>query len=312
MHEPHELALLVPPMSKEDYARLRDDIAANGLREPITLYEDRVLDGIHRERICAANGTEPRYETFTGTREEAARVVFSKNIARRHLNQGQLAVVVAKLLPLYESRIPKGRPEKGGARATFISGHARDAAAKDTGASPRSIQTAKRLLQERPDLAKKVEQGKMSLRAADNVVRKPKAEPKPSRRRQPNLTSGTTNTTRQRELRDQKRQGDYSKLLALQLEVSKLTVVLEDYKPMDFGLDEATLALVDSFHDDLIALTDWVDRALLATQAWLNEAPVIRKIRALRNTTGRTEEEAKTAIRLADRLERKLGHQLVS
>jgi hypothetical protein len=152
----------------------------------------------------------------------------------------------------------------------------------------------------------------MTLRAADNAIRKPKAEPKPSRRRQPNLTSGKTNTTRRRELADQKKQGNYSELLRMQIEMTRLTVVLEDYKPADFGLDEATLALVEGFLDDLIALTDWVDRAFSATQAWLSEAPVIDRIKKLRDTTGRTPEEAETALRLADRLERKLTRQLRS
>ena len=56
----HELARLLPPMTDEDYQRLRQDIKENGLREPITLYEGKVLDGMHRQRACKETKTKPR------------------------------------------------------------------------------------------------------------------------------------------------------------------------------------------------------------------------------------------------------------
>ena len=46
--EVHELSKIFPPMSDEDFAELKQDIAKNGLLNPIVLHEGQVLDGAHR------------------------------------------------------------------------------------------------------------------------------------------------------------------------------------------------------------------------------------------------------------------------
>ena len=51
MNEPlkqHPLSAAFPPMTDSAFADFRADIAANGLRDPITLYNGEVLDGWHR------------------------------------------------------------------------------------------------------------------------------------------------------------------------------------------------------------------------------------------------------------------------
>jgi hypothetical protein len=88
--------------------------------------------------------------------------------------------------------------------------------------------------------------------------------------------------------------------------------MLEHAKIEDYNLDEATLALVADVHDDLVTLGEWHDRTLSAVQAWLIDADVRDKISRLRNTQGRTSAETETALRLADRLERKLEARLVA
>lgn len=83
--DPHPLALAYPAMTADEYAAFKADIAANGLRNPIWLFEGRVLDGRNRYRACDEIGLSPRFETFTGTADEAAAFVESQNLHRRHL-----------------------------------------------------------------------------------------------------------------------------------------------------------------------------------------------------------------------------------
>ncbi len=87
-YEQHHLGRFLPPMPREDFERLRADIAANGLLEPIDLYEGKILDGWSRYRACEAARVEPRFREFTG--DNPVGYVLAKNVQRRHLNPVQI------------------------------------------------------------------------------------------------------------------------------------------------------------------------------------------------------------------------------
>jgi ParB family chromosome partitioning protein len=85
-YEPHEFAERSPPMPADQFAELKADIAENGLLYAVVIYEGRILDGRHRYRACMELGIEPRFEEFTGKREEADALERSANEHRRHLS----------------------------------------------------------------------------------------------------------------------------------------------------------------------------------------------------------------------------------
>src|SRR4030095_15316268 len=63
---PHELALVFPPMTESEFAALKEDIREHGQHEPITLYEGKMLDGLHRYRACQELGRGARVLRFEG------------------------------------------------------------------------------------------------------------------------------------------------------------------------------------------------------------------------------------------------------
>jgi hypothetical protein len=94
----HPLANMFPLMEGKEFDALVADIKANGLREKITLYQGKVLDGRNRYRASVKAGVESQFEQFEGDEAAATAFVISKNICRRHLSAGRKRELIAKLL----------------------------------------------------------------------------------------------------------------------------------------------------------------------------------------------------------------------
>jgi len=91
----HPVAALFPMLPDDELQELADDIAANGLREPIVLDgAGTLIDGRNRLAGCALAGVSPDFATLNG--EDAIRYILSLNLARRHLTKGQRALLVAR------------------------------------------------------------------------------------------------------------------------------------------------------------------------------------------------------------------------
>lgn len=88
----HPYADAWPMLSEDDLAELAADIKANGLREPVVLYGDKILDGRNRYAACRAAGIEPvPAKPFDGDDDDALAFVQSVNNGRRHQTKGSLA-----------------------------------------------------------------------------------------------------------------------------------------------------------------------------------------------------------------------------
>ena len=96
----HPACTIFPPLPDDELRELADDIATNGLRNPIVLSEGKVLDGRNRYLACEIAGVKPRFIEFQG--DDPIGWVVSQNLVRRHLTASQKAVVALDLLPLLE------------------------------------------------------------------------------------------------------------------------------------------------------------------------------------------------------------------
>src|SRR4051812_12976745 len=101
--EAHEVAAIFPLMAGEQYEAFKADVAANGLREPIWLFDGKVVDGRNRLRACLDTGTEPRFREWGGDEDGLLEFVLSSNLHRRHLDASQRAMIGVRIKE-YESK----------------------------------------------------------------------------------------------------------------------------------------------------------------------------------------------------------------
>lgn len=162
----HPLCVFFPRIVGNEFDSLVADIKANGLREPITLYEGQVLDGGNRYAACLEAGVEPHFVGFTGG--DIAAFVLSANMHRRHLSQGQNAAIIAQVTNWAEAN------QRGGRRATdsipTIPLATVAERAKASGTSPRTQRTADKIAKAAPDVIAEVAQGTMTLAAASAKI----------------------------------------------------------------------------------------------------------------------------------------------
>ena len=88
-------------MKGPEFGSLVEDIDEHGLREPILVYQGLVLDGRNRLRACEIAGVEPRFVEWDGVGSPLA-LVLSRNLHRRHLNEGQRAIIAARAKGMFE------------------------------------------------------------------------------------------------------------------------------------------------------------------------------------------------------------------
>lgn len=95
----HQFCDLVPgSMSEDEHLALVEDVKANGVRQPVMLYQGKILDGRARYRAATAAQVDCPTEDLQGfTDEDARQYVLSVNLQRRTLSGIQKAFAVAEL-----------------------------------------------------------------------------------------------------------------------------------------------------------------------------------------------------------------------
>jgi ParB-like chromosome segregation protein Spo0J len=134
----HRYCTLFPQADDRTISDMADDIAKNGLTEPIITYEGMILDGRNRYIACKQVGVTPTYKEYLG--DEPLQYVISKNMHRRHLNESQRAILA--------DQIYKMSQDGTGKKLTLAQ------AAEQTNVSQRTVQVAGKVNESASDRAK--------------------------------------------------------------------------------------------------------------------------------------------------------------
>lgn len=139
----HPMANVMPMLQEHEFKLLVKDIQTNGQKEPIVIYEEKVLDGRNRLKACQKLGLDIQAVKLD-EEIDPVQYVKSMNVHRRHLRPAQLATLAVNDMET---------------RARPVRGKLRNIVAREYGISPRLIQSAKQLKGKRPDLFEMVLNG---------------------------------------------------------------------------------------------------------------------------------------------------------
>jgi protein gp37/ParB-like chromosome segregation protein Spo0J len=205
-YDVHPFADAFPLIEGPEFDELASDIKRQGLRSPIVLSHDgkTLIDGRNRWRACDSAGADPVFERLPERYTESMILdyIVSVNMARRHLNPGQRAMVALAYEAAVAETAKNAQREAGRRTAQKMNAEVTGAtltpdlepalgknqrssaavAAKVTGASRSAVAQAKAVQRDAPDLAEKVRAGSLALDAADRqrkqrVAAMPKPEP---------------------------------------------------------------------------------------------------------------------------------------
>jgi hypothetical protein len=179
-YEFHSVANIFPLMTTIELDALKQDIKKNGLREPIYLFQDKIIDGRNRYLACLEIGINPKFRIYDGHEADLIDFVISLNLHRRHLNLSQKACLSVEILPMLElqtkenlrkkmSAIKKGNTDLV---AKLQQGKSSEQASKIFQVSQRYILDAKKLFKENIDLFQKVRNGDLTLQQAKKELQK--------------------------------------------------------------------------------------------------------------------------------------------
>lgn len=163
----HPYSDLFPWMDDATFDELKADIAKNGVLEPVVFLDGQILDG--RNRYMAARDLGIEYPRVEYRGDDPLGYVVSLNLRRRHLTDGQRAMVASKL-----AKMPRGRPSE---ENPPIGGITNTEAATMLNVSERAVERARKVQEIGiPALVAAVETGVVSVSAAAEVAKLPVEE----------------------------------------------------------------------------------------------------------------------------------------
>jgi N6-adenosine-specific RNA methylase IME4 len=244
----HPLANIFPLMEGAAFDALAADIKANGLREPLVMYEGMLLDGRNRWRAALAAGiaiTGKDIRQFDPKKDgDPLAFVISKNLQRRMLDESQRAMVAAKLANMRQGE----RTDLPSIEGKSIS---QTDAAMMLNVGRASVERAKTVQRDAvPEIVKAVEQGQLAVSLAARASKLPEGE---QRKVAEQAATGKTTAL----LRKLAKQADEERILSLAPAAGKFqTLVIDppwDYEWLSLA-GRASPGYAVMSHEELLAL----------------------------------------------------------
>ena len=171
-YQQHPVGATFPQLKGIKRERLKASIEANGQRNPIKVYDGRILDGWNRYTICQELGIDPIFETVPATVQDLFEYVADQNSHRRELTISQRALIAARMMttPRTPGRQLRAKENENSHWCEFL--RLADAA-RLMEVSERAVSQARTVdAESQPPVVDAVHTGDVTVKDAYNVLKK--------------------------------------------------------------------------------------------------------------------------------------------
>ena len=100
-----EFKSLIPPLTKDEYAQLEQNLIRDGMREPIVVWNETIIDGHNRYEIAQKHGLDFNLEKISFHDCDSAKEWIVRNqFGRRNLSPYIRAQLALKLKPIISAK----------------------------------------------------------------------------------------------------------------------------------------------------------------------------------------------------------------
>ena len=110
-----EFQSLIPPLTDDEFKQLKENIISDGCREPLVIWNDMIVDGHNRYKICTDNNIP--FETVNkefADRSAAIEWMLRNQLGRRNLNDFQRNEIALKYQEVIAEEMKKRQAEYHG------------------------------------------------------------------------------------------------------------------------------------------------------------------------------------------------------
>jgi hypothetical protein len=260
-------------MDHEEFEELLSSIKAHGQREPITLYQDKILDGWHRYRACQQLGVSPITTEFKG--DDPVAFVIDLNLNRRHLSPSQKALAVVSCNAWRSVGKPLIPP-----RGVISDQKSAKDMAKSAGVGERTVQRAKEVVTKGDkETVEKVKKGALTLSEALKALDKADPSNTPPKPVEPRLPAAISVERYQEQFKQ------HEALKALHQEQFKQHEALKDlYQEQQDNAEELAkeVEILESLRDSehyphMRAMQATIDNLTRSRDKWQAECAEMKK-----------------------------------
>lgn len=175
-----ELKALIPPLTNEEYRQLEANIKAEGIREPIIIWGNTIIDGHNRYEIAINHNIAYKtIEKHFDNRKDVVEWMILNQFGRRNLSAYQRSILALKLKPVFEEKAKEKQlstlkqntvSQKSDERQEIST---KKELARVAGVSHDTIAKVQKIEQKAPEAVKeKIRTGELSINQAYQSVRR--------------------------------------------------------------------------------------------------------------------------------------------